>query len=261
MNDVCIFCETGKTNFFSQRANDGYYCKECANKISAFIDTKTSTTKSIKALIKFNEKRRKSFKATSSFGNLYLDSVNKMICISKGGTSDNPFHLCDIYSIYDLKQISFHCVNVRNIGQKTDNIVCDVEIFFATDFITGRSIIVKNEPCNFTYNNNRQIEYSEPVKLGVFRNIFNQMIEDEKFKIENKLEDIRKGMKQINNESGAVDWAKGVLMLDKGNNYTDREIKEHRNYLMKALHPDTNNVPVEFSQMVNKAFKILSTKE
>ena len=101
------------------------------------------------------------------------------------------------------------------------------------------------------------LDITEPEKLTMFRSIFYQMIDDARYRVLKKLEDIQRLRGKITTAEQEKEWAKGVLFLDN-TDCTAEEVKKQQKKLMRMLHPDVHpELGEEYAQKINKAAEIL----
>lgn len=253
----CVICNE-KAGFFSKRITDGCICSKCIAYIPERVKLRYADTEYLTGIYNTNKEKQKKFNWTASYGSLFIDSTHGMFCISKKIKKDNPMEFGDIYFITDLLEIALYCTDVRNIGTKTNKIVCNVKMRAKTNESSNEYSIRQNERCSFTHIGNGSLECNEPEKFIMFRNMFNQMIDNVRFNLLNKLDDIQRMKKNINAFEDNREWAKGVLFLDD-KNYSLETIKRHRNILIRQFHPDiSSDYGTEFAEKINKAYDILT---
>lgn len=244
----CVIC--GKqAGFFDKRCEDGYICSTCFSYLPSVVDYRCCGEGKLRYYHDRNQRLRKRFEATASFGSLYIDSVHKMFCISKKHKKEQPTELSDIFSITELEEVALYCKNERNTGQGNNvRIVCDVELYVRTPDFNFRTIISEGEACSYRVVDNTKVKWNEPGIVVMFRSMFNQMINDEGNQI----------LKEINmlRNSKEIAWAEGVLML--GSVYTHDELVQHHDILIRHLHPDyAKDMSPGYAEKISRAFSIL----
>lgn len=252
----CFICES--LSRFSKKVYGGYICRNCLVYIPSHIQIKHTDKDDLKAFYKEGKERAEHFEHTSSYGKLFIDSTHGSFCISQRVKGDKPLHLGDIFFVTELLEVALYCTNVRKVGSRNNiSIVCDIRLRVKTDKISKEFIVKRAEKCSFTFQDN-QIEWKEPDQMTMFRNIFNQMIDNVRFALLKKLDDIQTIKKAIKEYDEDTEWAIGILFLDK-NDLSLERIKKHRNILIKQFHPDLfpNSESVEFATKINKAYNIL----
>lgn len=108
------------------------------------------------------------------------------------------------------------------------------------------------------------LDVTEPKRLTMFRSLFYQMIDDTRFQILKKLQDIQK-LKEMEAESVKkktaskqdMEWARGVLFLEN-TECSPEEIKKQQKKLMRMFHPDIHpELGDDYAKKINKAAEIL----
>lgn len=257
----CILCKEA-AGVFAYKAYNGVICRKCRNYLPMHIDLKASDTDYLLPLYQKNKELAKRFEATCQYGELYLDSVHGLFCFSKGSKNGNPANLGDIFAITDLIETGLYIDDIKNIGQNTNKIICNVKMRVKTRSISVEYLVAANEPCKFTQGKGNKLDVTEPEKLTLFRNIFNQMIDDVLGRFLKKLEDIRK-LKAYTDElentpqASELNWARGVLFLEK-EECTPELVKQRYRELMRLFHPDLHqDLPDMYAQKLNRAYEIL----
>lgn len=257
----CIVCN-GKTNIFSEKTADGRICRKCRAYIPASVQLRYADAEYLKDLYKANKGKQKRFDCTAAYGNLFIDSLHGTFCISRTSKNGKPLEFGNIHSVTELTEIALYCTDVQNIGVKSNKIVCSVKMRMKTNETIEEYLICKNEPCSCkrSKTNIGMLEWNEPDRLVMFRNMFNQMIENVRYGLLKKLNDIQQAKKAINDYEYNKEWAKGILFLDD-KDCSIETIKRHRNILIRQFHPDVSpEYGAEFAEKINKAFDIMSKK-
>ena len=251
----CAVC--GKETRRAFHVCGGYICPECRKYIPEKVDVRHSDTDYLKELYEKRKAVADAFEATAYIGGLYLDNVHCMICYSRNGWNGKPLSLGDVYKITELKEISLHLANVKNVGSRIPRIFCDIKLKIKTADIDTDYLIAKGKRCRVQEIENGNISFSEPADVAVIREMLRQMFDDVFTGLERKLEDILK-YKELAESLKDTRWAKGILFLaDK--EYTAEEIKTQYRKLCKMFHPDLNpDLPDDYMQMLNKAYDILA---
>lgn len=251
----CVVCHKESKRAF--RIYNGFICPECRKYIPEKVNVKSSNADYLKELC---EKRREIadlFEPTAYIGSLYLDNVHCMICYSKHGWKGTPLSLGDVYKITELKEISLHLANVKNIGSRIPRIVCDIKLKIKTADIDTEYVVARGKKCRVQEIENGNINFSEPADVAIIREMLRQMFDDVFAGLERKLEDILK-YKELSDNLKDTRWAKGILFLDD-EEYTAEEVKMQYRKLCKIFHPDLNpDLPDDYMQMLNKAYAILT---
>lgn len=225
------------------------------------IDLKASDTDYLLPLYQRNKELAKRLEATCQYGELFLDTVHGLFCFSKGNKNGEPVHYGDIFSVTELTEVGIYMDDIRNIGQNTNKIVCSIKMRVKTKEVFMEYLVASNEGCKFTQNGNK-LDVTEPEKLTLFRNVFNQMIDDVLGRLLKKLEDIRK-LKAYTDElentpqACELNWARGVLFLEQGES-SPEVVKKQYKELMRIFHPDLHpELGDAYAQKLNKAYEIL----
>ena len=258
----CIICKQD-AGMFAKKAYNGCVCKACRQYLPMHIDLKSCDADYLIRLVEQAKEKAKIFSNTSSYGTMYLDSVHSMFCFSKNEKNGEPTDLGDIFSIAELKETGIYCADIRNIGTNTNKVVCNVKVKVVTDNVATEYIAAENEPCEFT-KKDKMLDVTEPKRLTMFRSLFYQMIDDTRFQILKKLQDIQK-LKEMEAESVKkktateqdMEWARGVLFLENKDCSPD-EIKKQQKKLMRMFHPDIHpELGDDYAKKINKATEIL----
>ena len=251
----CAICHKDSKKVF--RVRDGFICSECRKYIPEKINLKNTYSESLRKLYEKRKDIADTFDATAYIGNLYLDNVHCMLCYSKDGHKGTPLSLGDVYTVTELKEISLHLANVKNIGRRTPRIICDVKLKIKTADIDAEYIVARKKRCKVQEIENGKINFSEPMDVAVIREMLRQMFEDTFMGLDRKLKDILK-YKELAENLKDTRWAKGILFL-ADREYTAEEVKAQYRKLCKIFHPDMNpDLPDDYMQMLNKAYAILT---
>lgn len=263
----CLICNK-KINFGGKRATDGFVCKECSRLIPSWVDISVSDKEHLTEAYNSTLEKKNRFRCTASYGKLEIDGVNNLLCIRK-----NKHDYTDIYYVSELKQVGLFCTNLRNTGQQSDHVTCNVKFRLAlTNGASKEITIATNETCPYDYVGNKrvsafvgngQIECREPVSVTAFRALFNQMIDNEVASIEEKLSFIRKTKPLLSESEKTEEWARGVFLFDKNEPIDAGVLKQRRNSLIKLYHPDVGNPLFEdnnlVTEMIISAYNILKS--
>ena len=254
----CLICNK-KINFGGKRATDGFVCKECSRLIPSWVDISVSDKEHLTEAYNSTLEKKNRFRCTASYGKLEIDGVNNLLCIRK-----NKHDYTDIYYVSELKQVGLFCTNLRNTGQQSDHVTCNVKFRLAlTNGASKEITIATNETCPYEFVGNGQIECREPVSVTAFRALFNQMIDNEVASIEEKLSFIRKTKPLLSESEKTEEWARGVFLFDKNEPIDAGVLKQRRNSLIKLYHPDVGNPLFEdnnlVTEMIISAYNILKS--
>lgn len=260
MKKDCCLCGRSIVLLYKKTA-DGYICNKCKTYIPSKINLRCSDTEYLKSLYEESKIRSKTFSCTASYGSLFIDGKNNMFCISNRQAHGLPLHLGDIYYVSELSCVGLYCTNARFVNNR---VLCDIKFSFSTDKESFEITIVKGQKCSYKVQNNK-VSWNEPPVFCIFREMFKQMIDNEHFELNKKLQDIQRIKHKIVQAKNNRDWAKGIMLFDAENEPSSIELKKHRNILVKAFHPDLNNGMCEdentqITALINRAYEILSDK-
>lgn len=170
----CINC--GKSTF-------GLLCFRCKSKIPSHFSKKAAPDELLSE-IKKQENLRELFKADRTLGILSVDTVNKIFHIGK-----------DYYHFSDLYKYSFYASEPRFPYGLDRNKVYE-DIYFAYSIRgndnthSGRRVKkIHTVPCQYT-NTGRYVSVEPPVAMIGMKQLFAQMIEDER-------KDLRSALSQL----------------------------------------------------------------
>ena len=255
----CAMCKKN-AGIFASRLADGYICKECKRFLPYGLHFKSMESFYIRDMYEKNKEKAEHFDATSNLGDLYLDSIHNMFCISKKQINGNPTNFGNIFHILELTGIGLVCSNVRNTaltgGATRDNIICDIKFIVKTKEVSADYIIKQSVRCSFSYNGNK-IEWNEPGEIEVFRKLLAQMLDNICGELTNKVEEMRSLKDKL---PDSEKWARGILYLPEKEPLTQEELKKSRNRLIKLFHPDNGFDDSSYSELINRAYKILNDK-
>lgn len=257
---TCTICGQ-PIKFLPKKILDGQICSECASLLPKSIQLKNTDSDYLKNIIEKNQKKKEIFNSTASYGNCYIDSIHGLFCISSRRNGDEPAEFGDIYSVEELEEVGLFCTDVRNIGSQNNYVVCNVKIRFKTSSTSGEALVASKETCPFSVSG-KSLEWQEPSKLGVFRALFNQMIDNVAFGLLKKLDAIQEMNQKLTAGDKTQQWAKGVMFVPQDEEIELDELKKRRNELIKIYHPDLGGdfANTEITAQVNEAYNILSKK-
>ena len=182
----CVICGD-KVNAFSKKTLEGKICKACSQYLPCFIHAESYDTESLEKIIKERQENFKKIEITASYGDLHIDSLNNLFCVSKKVKGDKPASMGDIYSVTKLTGFGLYCTDIRNVGQNTNKVICNVKVRIKTENLNGELTVKSGTPCNYTIVGDK-IECREPPDLSMFRAMFVQMIDNEVLNTQKKLE-------------------------------------------------------------------------
>lgn len=253
----CVVCKKD-AGMFAKKTYNGYVCKNCRQLLPMNIDLKSCDADYLIGLAKKAKEKSRKFSNTSSYGTMYLDSVHGMFCFSKNSKNGEPTDLGDIFFVTELKETGIYCSDIKNIGTKSNKVVCNIKVKVITNDIATEYIIVENEPCEFVQKD-KMLDVTEPKKLTMFRSLFYQMIDETRFQILKKLDDIQKllEMEKKTEKEKDIEWARGILFLNNEES-SQGDIKKQQKKMMRMFHPDIHpELGNDYAQKINKAAEIL----
>ena len=240
----CILCNE-KAGILSKKCRDGYVCKKCGTYLPK--DLKWESRERLMEMRKENQRKSEIFTVTNKYGDLYIDTVNSMYCVTRSNKSGKPTKFDEIHYINELKRVGLYCTNVRNVGTTTNDVRCDVKFMAVTNKADRVYDIKTNIRCNYKVNG-KSLDWEEPADFQVFRSIFDNLIKQ----TYSSWNDMCNGLHSKN-----YDKAYGILFLDE--DATKDDIKKRRNQLVKIFHPDNGKYgDIEIVRQINDAYEILN---
>lgn len=257
----CILCDSPVTFLNRHKSYNGYICKDCLSFIPASVtaNLKSATTDYLKKVCDNNKLKAHDFDTTASYEGIYIDSIHGLFCYSSKGTKETPAEFKDIYRVEELTEVGIYCSDVRNIGKTQNIVVCDIHFKICTEDIRTDFTISHRKKCTYKVKGDK-IEWVEPAELSMFRNLFNQMIDNVAVGLLHKLKKISEFQSLLEKVNVSEDWAKGVLFIGKDEEYTPNLVKTRRNELVKIFHPDRNSPfsDTKIASQINEAYRILN---
>lgn len=245
----CIICKN-KMFLPAKKITEGGICKKCSDSLTDFVNLKYITKEDAEKIIEYNQKLN--FDCTSNLGTLGIDSYNYTFCIEK---QKNKFN--NVFSITDLTEVGLFCDNARASGRYGTDVYVDFAFRFVAKInniqIDQKEIIKRNVLCDYKQIGN-EAEITIPNILIMFKEMFNQMVEDKNKEIDKKIA----GLKRVAINEREIIKSEGILFLD--DDYNKEDIKKHRNILLKALHSDNSNIDDIYAVKINKAYELLKPK-
>lgn len=253
----CIICNE-KAGFLSKKTSVGHICRKCSAYLKSNFRLDSYSLEEIKEFYQTNYDKSKVFTTTESYGNLYIDSIHSMLCFSQN-KGDEPTMFGDIYYVTEIEEMAIYCSDVRNIGTNTNKIICNVKMTVKTADFTTEYTVAEKENCAFEIKD-KNIDWKEPYKLSMFRNMINQMIDNVVFALLEKLNNIQEMNKELSKYGKEKEWARGALLLSN-EDFELKDIKKRYRNLSKIFHPDANpDIDPEYIKQINSAYEILSRK-
>lgn len=245
----CMLCNQEKRIY--KRHYEGGVCKDCFGRLPTLFGWRRLSGEQIRWL--YQNSLKYSFEETAKLGKLSLDEPKGLIAVQKGFDRG---HCKNVFSILDMTEISIHPTHLKQSDTGRE-VYCDVELCFSLKCnLRYKGIIKGKEKCNVSpvlYDG--KLEVREPLTVSMMRSMMQQAIENQfsnaKVLLE-KFSELEARKEEL--------LAMGTLMLSE--NYTKEELKQHRNSLIKAFHPDNykdDNAGV-YTDKINQAYQILKKK-
>ena len=256
----CVICGEN-AGLLGTRTLEGKICRECVSYIPKALKLRDSSTDTLREFYEANKEKSKQFSTTASYAGVYIDGLHGMFCYTKNGKKDEPHEFKDIYRITELQEIALYCTDPKNVGTTRNIVVCDIKLKIRTKNIAAEYLVAHRKHCHHRVKNGH-VEWDEPGELTMFRNMFNQMIDNEVNNIMKKLEAIQSLRATLTEWETSIEWAKGVLFLDKDVKLNNEIVRQRRNEMVKIFHPDRNSgfANTEIATMINDAYNMLSTE-
>ncbi len=186
----CVICgkETGP---FAPKTKAGPVCKECVAFVPYKTNVSSTSVDSLKKMVDANRDKAKQFQCTASYGNLYIDTLHNLFLISRKSDKGSPLEYGQIWHISDCEEVGIFCTDIKNIGKSSNYIVCTIKLRVKERHKNSEDFIVLiGEKCSFKPSavDHTLLECREPEKLSVFRNMFNQMVDNALFAMARKLD-------------------------------------------------------------------------
>lgn len=236
----CILCKKDKR--IGQRFYYGFICKDCKKSLPNLFALKNLTEEQVFWL----NSRKYEMRKTAELGIFSIDESHALIGVKKGRE-------VNVFSLLDMSEISLVCTHIRRKGN-SNMYVCNIELTFRLNCnLSYKGTIKYNEPCEVvTEAMKRTLSVTEPAILCLLRDILNKSIKIQYS--DSKL--ILERLSELESKKEIL-AAKSTLMLPDV--FTEEELKDHRNSLLKAFHPDNNSDPNsnDFTFKINTAYKVL----
>ena len=187
---MCIICG-GNTGILSPKTKKGPVCKNCVSYIPYKVNIPSASVDSLNTIIANNKEKAKQFECTASYGNLYIDAVHNIFLISRKADKGVPLEYGQIWNISDCEEVGLFCTDIKNIGKSSNFVVCTIKLRVKEKNKKSEDFIVLvGESCSFkqSLTDHTLLECREPEKLSVFRNMFNQMVDNAIFAMARKLD-------------------------------------------------------------------------
>lgn len=258
----CIKCGKKVNGLESITLNDGtMICNDCFSQVPKCYKEYALKNWSTKDFDDFNEyidysnnKLLPRFEATASYGDLYVDENNGTFFVSHGLISSKPVANQPIFEFKNLQSVDFR-FEPEELKEGIFRTSVKGNVYFIYTLLNiniGESIeIMYGESAKAEKNFfGTKITYGLPERLKDFEMKF--IATYIKFKPSDNLQS------QVKDE---VSDALNLFMFDSLDEVTHEKLKEQRNRLIKAFHPDENgNIDSKYAAKINDAFKILDEK-
>ncbi len=236
----CVICNSEiKSGLLDKpkQCADGSVCNDCYKHFPSLLRIKEMPYFRCKDWISYEKENKEQFTETSSFGLLHLDELHGLFQIESKQT--------DIYKITDLKSVA---LTLKKPIQEGNQMYADILFSFELKNHPF-SIVIKKKDKLQAKPEGKVIHFSESYSLSVFRNVFQQAVE-------NQYSSIRKMLNEFSRKDlGELEKAKALFMVD--DEIDTEEIKKVRNVLIKAFHPDNSSLDSRYSEKINHAYSIL----
>lgn len=262
-NGKCIKCGNETSGLSGVSLNDGsMICNNCFARVPKYFkEYALSNWKSndfddfLKYLDYSNDKLLPIFEHTGSYGDLYIDENHGLFYAShKIFGAGKPEIDQPIFEFKDLKAIDFN-FEPEKLKEGIFGAKVKGNVYFVYEMgninIAESTIIQYDESARAEQNFFKtKITYGLPEDLQNFEMKF--VATYLKFK------PVDISSNQGNNE---VTEALNIFMFDSLDELTQDKLKEQRNRLIKAFHPDENGeIDSKYAAKINNAFKILDEK-
>lgn len=233
------------------KLQDGVICKSCKQYFPSVLCLLDYDTERVKNIIEYEKECGADFECTAHLGKLFLDEMHLKFAYSKTGR-DVPREKNNVFAVQDIDDIA---LTLSKPIVFKENIYCDILLTVHIKFPCIRFCkpIKQRVFCECNRIDDKTVRYEEPKELTIIRCLFNQMITNSISEMKKLLYLQEKYREQLCNT--ALQQAEAMFMLDKG--YTYDDVKHSRNLLMKAFHPDFNDVDDKYAQKINAAFDVL----
>ena len=241
----CMLCNKS-IGLTRRRISNGYICGSCSRQYPDFIKVKMTEYTDLRlGLIKsyFEENSKRKFEQTAAYGSLSIDEINGVFKVKENSGSY-------IFDAIDMTEGNILCTNPK---VNSSNIVyADVEFYYKMEspHIELRVTINKNRRCQSKKVSGNSLEWQEPADLTMFRNMFNQMLENARKKYD---ETCRNTLIC----KADIDYFKAKSLFMVEDDYDEEEIKIIRKKMMKIYHPDNGETDTKKSETINRYYDIL----
>lgn len=241
----CMLCNKS-IGLTRRRISNGYICGSCSRQYPDFIKVKMTEYTDLRlGLIKsyFEENSKRKFEQTAAYGSLSIDEINGVFKVKENSGSY-------IFDAIDMTEGNILCTNPK---VNSSNIVyADVEFYYKMEspHIELRVTINKNRRCQSKKVSGNSLEWQEPADLTMFRNMFNQMLENARKKYDETCRNTLICKADIDYFE-----AKSLFMVE--DDYDEEEIKIIRKKMMKIYHPDNGETDTKKSETINRYYDIL----
>ena len=259
----CIKCGKNVDKFDRLTLSDeSLVCGDCSRRVPKYYKEYAMNywnAKDFDDYIKYldysNEKLLPIFERTESYGDLYIDEKNGLFIVGHGLFSSSKPELDQpIFEFKDLKRVDFNFEPEKlKEGIFRTTVKGNVYLVYEMENINiGESIAIMYDESARAEQNffKTKITYDLPERLKDFEMKF--------IAIYLKFQPINY---ESNNENDEIKEALNIFMFDSIEEVTHDKLKDQRNRLIKAFHPDENGeIDSKYAAKINNAFKILDEK-
>lgn len=233
------------------KLQSGIICKDCRKYFPSVLSLAEYQPETVKNIIEYEKECGAGFECTAHLGNLFLDEMNLMFAYSERGREE-PKRKNNVFRVKDIDDIA---LSLSEPTVMRGNIYCDIllTVHIHSPRLHFCRPIKRRVYCECERVDAKSVRYEEPKELAIIRSLFNQMIVNSVSEMKKLLYLQGRYREQI--VDGSLREAEILFMLDEG--YTYDDVKQSRNLLMKAFHPDINDIDDKYAQKINEAFKVL----
>lgn len=247
----CPVCSAPMKALMSKRCADGTICSACYSLLPAGVPLEQIGSLTVRVLLS-NLSADKGFQKTAAYGSLQIDERRGLLAVKRNGSK-----LPAVFNGYDCTDISLSCSkpHVDSHG----NVFCNIILRF-TYTPLGLPIEIKIKP-NVKYKKERmltdQIEISEPGDLSMFRSMFANAV-GKSYAMKAAADEAYSEtitVSAVSDPNDDLRNAMALFMLEDG--YTAAQVRQMRNKLIKAFHPDVSDEADVYAQKINNAYEVL----
>lgn len=240
MGNQCALCGRPVNLISRAKILDGDICGKCLAKLPKVFSAgslNNLNTEDIRNILFYNtEINKMDFEVTASYGKLHIDESKGIFFISDKIAENKPNDLTSVFYVLDLEEASIYVNNPK--VQKDNSVKVDAELSCVfsgrLNHLAFKAKIDSGVKCYSKKIDKTHLDWFEPSDLSVFRNMFNQMIQNEQNKIQKQLNGY------ITREDVDRYKAKSVFLL--GPEYTKEELDCKKEKLLKAFADDFESI-------------------